>query len=199
MTGTAESTGMRHRAATTVAAVLAPVPLGAALLVFVGWRAADDPLAGAGWGLFAAFFAAALPFGLTYRLRSNRPPGGHANRRRVAYLAVALTSAATGIALMTWLGAPPAVTAATVTMMIGLLASLLVNTQWAISNHTAAAAGGAVILALLVGPVTLTVLIPLVSVVAWARVALGTHTPRQAAAGAALGAAVAAVAFSLLS
>jgi len=188
----------RHRLAAAVASVLAPVPLGVALLAFIGWRSATRPLAGVGWGMLAAFFAAGLPFAITHRLRANRPDGGHASWRRVAYLAVALASATTGIMLLTLLGAPSRVTAATATMMVGLLASLLVNTKWAISNHTAAAAGGAVILSVIVGPLALVVMGPLVAALAWARVALGMHTPSQAAAGIALGAVVAAVVFALL-
>ena len=189
---------LRHRLATAVATVLAPVPLGVALLAFVGWRAAPHPLAGVGWGMLAAFFAAGLPFAITHRLRANRPGGGHASWRRVAYLAIALASAAAGIALLVLLGAPSLVTAATVTMMVGLLSSLLINTRWAISNHTAAAAGGAAILTVMLGPVVLVVLGPLVAAVAWARVALNLHTPGQAAAGVALGATVAAGVFAFL-
>jgi membrane-associated phospholipid phosphatase len=96
------------------------------------------------------------------------------------------------------LGAPSLVTAATVTMMVGLLSSLVVNTRWAVSNHTAAAAGGAAILTVMLGPVVLLVLGPLVAAVAWARVVLNLHTPGQAAAGIALGATVAAGVFALL-
>jgi membrane-associated phospholipid phosphatase len=189
---------LRHRLATLLARVLAPVPLGVALLGFVGWRSASHPLAGVGWGVLAACFAAVLPYGITHRLRAHRPNGGHASWHRVAYLAVALASAATGITLLRVLGAPPRVTAATETMVVGLLASLLVNTKWAISNHTAAAAGGAVILSVMVGPLALVVLAPLVVALAWARVVLHKHTPSQAVAGIALGAAVAAVMFPLL-
>jgi len=189
---------LRHRLATAVATVFAPVPLGVALLAFVGWRSAPQPLTGVGWGMLAAFFAAGLPFAITRRLRADRPGGGHASRRRVAYLAIALASATAGIALLTLLGAPSLVVVATVTMMVGLLAALLVNTKWAISNHTAAAAGGAVILTMMLGPLVLVVLGPLVAAVAWARVALKLHTPSQAAAGIALGTAVAAGVFSLL-
>jgi len=189
---------LRHRLATAVATVFAPVPLGVALLAFVGWRSAPQPLTGVGWGMLAAFFAAGLPFAITRRLRADRPGGGHASRRRVAYLAIALASATAGIALLTLLGAPSLVVVATVTMMVGLLAALLVNTKWAISNHTAAAAGGAVILTMMLGPLVLVVLGPLVAAVAWARVALKLHTPSQAAAGIALGAAVAAGVFTLL-
>jgi len=193
----ANSIALRHRLATAIATVLAPVPLGVALLGFIGWRS-PHPLTGVGWGIFAAFFAAGLPFALTRRLRANRPGGAHASWRRVAYLAIALTSATAGITLLTLLGAPSLITAATATMMVGLLTSLLVNTKWAISNHTAAAAGGAAILTVILGPVVLIVLGPLVAAVAWARVTLNLHTPSQAVAGIALGAAVAAGVFALL-
>ncbi len=189
---------LRHRLATAGATVLAPVPLGVALLAFIGWRSAPHPLAGVGWGMLAAFFAAGLPFAITHRLRANRPGGGHASWRRVAYLAIALASATAGIALLTGLGAPSLVIAATVTMMVGLLSSLVVNARWAISNHTAAAAGGAVILTVMLGPIVLVVLGTCDAAVAWARVTLNLHTPSQAAAGIALGAAVAAGVFTLL-
>lgn len=188
----------RLRLATLVATVLAPVPLGIALLAYVGWHSSANPYVGAAWGLFAAFFAAGLPFAITHRLRTDRPEGGHSHKRRVAYLAIALVCAATGITIMILFGAPPHVAAATVTMMVGLLVSLLINTRWSISNHTSAAAGGAIMLAIMIGPLALAALVPLTALVAWSRVTLQTHTTSQAIAGVALGSVVAAVIFPAL-
>jgi len=54
-----------------------------------------------------------------------------------------------------------------------------------------------VILLLVFGPGAL-VLLPIVPLVGWARVALGDHTPLQTLAGTALGGAVAASTFTLV-
>ena len=82
-------------------------------------------------------------------------------------------------------------------MAVGLRSSLLVTLAWKISIHVAVVAGAVVIVALVFGPVALS-LVPLVLLVGWARVALQDHTPAQALAGAVLGALVAASVFALL-
>jgi membrane-associated phospholipid phosphatase len=97
--------------------------------------------------------------------------------------------------------APRVLTALIAAMAVGLGTSLLVTLVWKISIHVAVVAGAVVILVLVFGRAALG-LVPLVALVAWARVALKDHTPGQVVAGAALGAAlgalVAASVFSLL-
>jgi membrane-associated phospholipid phosphatase len=82
-------------------------------------------------------------------------------------------------------------------MAAGLAASLLVNLFWKLSLHTAVMAGAVAILGVMFGP-PLLVLAPLVGLVGWSRVEVGDHSSAQVAAGAGLGAAVAAVVFVLL-
>jgi membrane-associated phospholipid phosphatase len=73
----------------------------------------------------------------------------------------------------------------------------LVTLAWKISIHVAVVAGAVVIIALVFGVVGVA-LAPTVALVAWARIALRDHTLGHTVAGAALGAAVAMVVFSLL-
>ena len=74
---------------------------------------------------------------------------------------------------------------------------MAITLVWKISVHAAVAAGAVVVLVLAVGPALL-VLAPLVALSAWARVQLEDHTPAQVAGGAAVGATVAGVVFSVL-
>jgi membrane-associated phospholipid phosphatase len=74
----------------------------------------------------------------------------------------------------------------------GLLAA-----WWKLSLHTTAAAGTVAVLVVTFGP-ALVLAVPIVGLVAWARVRLGDHTPAQTLAGAALGGLVATTVFILL-
>jgi hypothetical protein len=93
--------------------------------------------------------------------------------------------------------APRDLVALIVAMGVGLATSLLVTLVWKISIHVAVVAGAVVILVLVLGP-TWIILTPLIVAVGWARVVTRDHTAWQSAAGGALGAAVAAVVFSVL-
>ena len=66
-----------------------------------------------------------------------------------------------------------------------------------VSVHAAVAAGAAVILTLVLGPV-LVISWPLVGAVGWSRVRLRDHTLAQVVAGAVMGACIAATVFSAL-
>jgi membrane-associated phospholipid phosphatase len=78
-----------------------------------------------------------------------------------------------------------------------ILLAMLVTAFWKISIHVAVVAGAVFILVLALGR-PLAVLAPLVALTAWARVALGDHTPAQILAGGALGAIVAGVVFTVV-
>lgn len=181
-----------------VSELLGPVPFGVGLLVGVGAASDDSPWAGAGWGLLGIFFAAVLPYLLTLRLRRDRPRKGHGGRTaRLQYLGVALGSAAAGLLLLALLPAPHQVFAVTLTILVGLLAAVGLNTRWPVSNHTSAAAGGAAMLTILYGS-ELLALYALVAALAWARVVLGRHTVSEAVAGVAVGSVVSAISLSVL-
>jgi membrane-associated phospholipid phosphatase len=82
-------------------------------------------------------------------------------------------------------------------MLAGLATALVVTLWWKLSLHTAAAAGTVAVLVVTFGP-ALVLAVPMVGLVAWARVRLGDHTPAQTLAGAALGGLVATTVFILL-
>ena len=82
-------------------------------------------------------------------------------------------------------------------MFVGLATSPLVTLRWKISIHMAVVAGSVVILALVFEPLFL-LLLGVVVLVGWARVALGDHATAQVIAEAALGAIVAASIFVVL-
>ncbi len=102
-----------------------------------------------------------------------------------------------GLGLLTAAGAPRELVALVAAMLVGLVTSLFVTLFWKLSIHTAVSAGAILILVLVFGR-GFFALAPLVGLVAWARVVSGDHDVGQVLAGAALGATVAGVLFSLL-
>jgi membrane-associated phospholipid phosphatase len=78
-----------------------------------------------------------------------------------------------------------------------LFACTIVTHWWKISLHSAVAGGAAAMLFLLYGPLSL-VLVPVVVLIAWSRVAVGDHTVAQVIAGAVIGPLLGGVVFLLI-
>lgn len=189
----------RKRLARLVTELFAPAPVAGGLLVIVAVHSAGST-AGLWWGLLAAFFAVLLPFLYLLRgVRRKQLTDHHVylRRQRPRPLSIGVVSVLVGLGLMVILGAPRELVALVVAMAVGLALSLLVTLFWKISIHVAVVAGAIVILVLVFGPQCLA-LVPVVFLVGWARVAVGDHTPLQVAAGAVLGATVAAIVFTFL-
>jgi membrane-associated phospholipid phosphatase len=190
-----------HRSglARAVTELLAPANLAVAQLLLVGWQDTPGP-AGLGWGLLAATFCGLLPYGIVIAgVRRRRWTDRHLRARQqrpVPFLA-AIASVLAGLAMLLVLDAPRQLVALVVAMLTGLATTLVVTLWWKLSVHSAAAGGTVAILALVFGP-ALTLALPVVAVVAWARVRLGDHTPAQTLAGAALGGLVATTVFIAL-
>jgi hypothetical protein len=167
-------------------------------VVLIGGHA--DGLAGAGWGLLAALFAAVLPTvfiscGMRRGRWADRNVG--ARRPRLIVLGFITASIAAGLSLLILLGAPRVLTGY-LAFMLGSVALLAVVTVWwKISIHCAVASGSVVILAFGYGPLVLCGY-ALVGLLGWARVAMADHTVAQVAAGALLGAASAALAYAVI-
>jgi membrane-associated phospholipid phosphatase len=175
-------------------------------LLALGWRAAPaagpsgpaDRAEGIGWGLLATLFAAVIPtlfiaYGIRRGRWSDRNVG--ARKARLIVLAFITLSVAVGWGLLVVLRAPR-VLAGYLAFMLGSVALLaLVTTVWKISIHCAVAAGSVTVLAYAYGPAVLAGF-ALVAVVGWARVAMTDHTISQVLAGAVVGAAVAALAYT---
>jgi membrane-associated phospholipid phosphatase len=197
--GSAGRPGHGTGLARAVTEVLAPANLAVAQLLLVGWHSTSGP-AGLGWGLLAATFCGLLPYGIVIAgVHRKRWGDRHLRdrRQRPGPLLTGLASVVAGLAILVVLGAPRELVALVAAMLAGLATALVVTLWWKLSLHTAGAAGTVAILALTFGP-ALTLAIPTVALVAWARVRLGDHTPAQTLAGAALGGLVATTVFILL-
>jgi hypothetical protein len=191
--------GHRTGLARAVTELLAPANLAAVQLLLVGWHSVPGP-AGLGQGLLAATFCSLLPYSIVIAgVRRRRWTDRHlgVRRQRPTPLLAALVSGLAGLAMLLALDTSRPLTALVVAMLTGLTATLVVTLWWKLSVHTAAAGGTVAILALTFGPV-LTLTLPAVALVAWARVHLSDHTPAQTIAGAALGGLVATTVFILL-
>jgi hypothetical protein len=162
----------------------------------IGWHA--DGLAGAGWGLLAALFAAVLPtLFITHGIRHGRWQDRNvgARRPRIVVLAFITASVATGLILLAVLGAPVLLTGYLAFMLVSVAVLALITMAWKISIHCAVALGSVTILALTYGPLVLGGYL-LVGLLGWARVAVRDHTILQAVCGSVLGAAAAALAYA---
>ena len=170
------------------------------IVTVVGVGAHADGLAGAGWGLLAALFAAVLPtvfisYGIRHGRWEDRNVGDR--RPRLVVLAFITASVATGLILLAVLGAPALLTGYLAFMLASVAALAAITLVWKISIHCAVASGSVTILALTYGPPVLCGYL-LVGLLGWARVTVKDHSVAQVAAGSVLGAAAAAVAYALL-
>ncbi|MCD9903211.1 hypothetical protein LUR56_31160 [Streptomyces sp. MT29] len=119
-------------------------------------------------------------------------------QRRLLLIPVIMASVATGIGGMLWLNAPDQMLALVAAMLATLAVLLPITALWKISVHTAVAAGALAILAATYGP-ALWAAAPLIAAIAWSRIELRDHTLAQTIAGAAAGAATAALVFTTVS
>jgi len=164
----------------------------------IGWHA--DGLAGAGWGLLAALFAAVLPtLFITYGIRHGRWDDRNvgARRPRIVVLAFITASVATGLILLAVLGAPALLTGYLAFMLASVAVLAAITLVWKISIHCAVAAGSVTILALVYGPLVFCGYL-LVGLLGWSRVAGRDHTTPQVISGSVLGAAAAFLAYAAI-
>lgn len=196
VTATAAS-GAGQLPARVVTEALAPAVLVAGQLVAVGWHAGAQQGVSRWWGLPAALFAAAVPFGYIIRgVRQGRYANHHIPERRSRRtpLLVGLASVAFGLVLLSLLDAPRELVALLVAGAAGLAVFAAITHWWQISIHTGVAGGTVVVLAGVYGPLGLFA-VPLVALVGWARVRLSAHTRAQVLVGGIVGALVAAAVF----
>jgi membrane-associated phospholipid phosphatase len=192
---TSPATG-RRSPAQLISYLLEPKNWLIATLILIGGHA--DGLAGVGWGLLAAFFAAVLPtlfisHGIRHGRWDDRNVG--ARRPRLIVLAFITTSVAAGLILLVVLGAPGMLTGYLAFMLasVGVLAAI--TTVWKISIHCAVASGSVAILTLTYGLLVLPGYL-LVALLGWSRVAVKDHTTAQVVGGSVLGAAAAVLAYA---
>jgi membrane-associated phospholipid phosphatase len=166
----------------------------------IGVGAHADGLAGAGWGLLAAFFTGVLPtlfisHGIRHGRWEDRNVG--ARRARLIVLAFIMASVATGLILLFTLGAPTVLTGYLAFMLGSVAVLAAITTVWKISIHCAVASGSVAVLALTYGPLVLPAYL-LVALLGWSRVSMRDHTIAQVIGGSVLGAVAAALAYAAL-
>ncbi|WP_433306604.1 phosphoesterase PA-phosphatase [Actinoplanes sp. CA-030573] len=179
--------------------VFAPAVPAAVLPVVIGIHAAG-PVQGLAWGLLASTFCALIPYGMiAVGVRRGRLSDRHIGVReqRTRPLLLGLLSVSVGLTLLVLTAAPRELVALIVASFAGGVVATGINHFWKSSIHTGVLAGSAVVLVLVFGPLLL-VIAPVVAAVGWSRVRLRDHTPAQVIVGAAIGATVAGVVFSLL-
>lgn len=190
----------RRRLARLITEVLAPANVGSIVFLLVAWHSTPTIREALRWGLLTILFTIAIPFAfILWGVRRQRFTDHHIRLReqRPQALAVGIASGLVGLLLLVVLGAPRELIALVVAMAAGLVIALLITFFWKMSIHVASVAGAIAVLVLVFGP-PLVVLVPLLALVGWARVQLNDHTPAQVAIGAAVGASVAGVIFTLL-
>jgi membrane-associated phospholipid phosphatase len=195
-----DQTSPGYRLARAVTEILAPAPVAGGLLVLVAWHSAANPLDALRWAVLAVLFAAVVPMAyIVVGVRRRQLSDRHVRmrRERPLPLMIGVASVVVGVVLLIQAGAPRDLIALEAAMAVGLGSSLLVTLAWKISIHVAVVAGAIVILLLVLGPAAIA-LVPAIALVAWARVVLRDHTVGQTVAGGILGAAVAAIVFSIL-
>jgi membrane-associated phospholipid phosphatase len=198
MAGRQGPSGARRSPAELVTYLLEPKNWLIATVIGVGAHA--DGLAGAGWGLLAAFFTGVLPtlfisYGIRHGRWEDRNVG--ARRARLIVLAFIMASVATGLILLFTLGAPTLLTGYLAFMLASVAVLAVITTVWKISIHCAVASGSVAVLALTYGPVVLPAYL-LVAVLGWSRVSMRDHTIAQVVGGSVLGAVAAALAYAAL-
>lgn len=181
--------GTRARAARVVTEAGAPAVLLLVLPVVVSVVGAPTVAAGFGWGLVAGLFFAVVPYGwVVLGVRAGRITDHHVTRRdqRARVFAVTLASMLVGFAVLGAGGAPRALVAFLLGVVIEVVALLAVSLAWKISVHAWTAAAGVTALVAVFGPWAL-VGWPVVAAVGWSRVRLRQHTVAQVVVGAAVG------------
>jgi membrane-associated phospholipid phosphatase len=182
-----------RRAAALVTTVTSPTLLLAVLYPVVGALAAGP--AGVAWSLVGMLFTVAIPAFIVDRgVRTGRYTDHHLREReqRAVPLGLAALSVAVGVLVLLVAGAPRAITALQVAVLVTVGVATGITLVWKVSFHTAVVAAAAAVLTLLGGPTSalwgLSWLA--VPVVGWARLVLRAHTLAQVLAGLVVGAGV---------
>lgn len=180
--------------------VFAPAPVSLVTLASVAWRFSASPLDALRWIALSVTFVAALPMGwLAWQVRRGNVTDIHVRRReqRGPIIALFLASWAIGVALLALLGAPHTLIATILAGFVTLLVAGAITLRWKVSIHVGVAAGVLAVFTILFGPWVL-VALPLVPLLAWARVRTGDHTPLQTVVGAMVGAISSSLSFALI-
>lgn len=201
VTSTAKSTLGPDRWARIVTEVFSPPVLVLLTTVIVAASAASTVARGIGWALLATLFVGVVPYGvILLGVRAGRI-GDHnitVRSQRVIPMTIAFASAAAAVVILALAGAPRPLIALVIASAVGLASIAAGSTVWKMSIHVGSAAGTVVVLALTLGAWVLLIGVPVLVVIAWARLRLTAHTLRQVIGGGMFGAVIAGVVFTAL-
>lgn len=189
------------RWARVVTEVFSPPVLVLVTTVIVAATSASTVARGIGWALLASLFVGAVPYGVILLGVRAGKIGDHnitVRSQRVVPMTIAFASAVAAVVILALLGAPRPLTALVVASAVGLASIAAGSTVWKMSIHVGSAAGTVVVLAITVGAASLIAGIPVLVLVAWARLRLTAHTLRQVIGGGLFGAVIAGVVFTAL-
>jgi hypothetical protein len=142
-----------HRAAAVITEIFAPSVVIVVLSLSMAWGATGQHLGQTLlWALVVATFSAGLPMVFIVRgARAGRYDTHHINNREARFVPVlvCLGSTAIGLTILLLGNAPQALVAMSLVMLAVLVVTGAITSRWKISLHTAVAAGGVAMLALL--------------------------------------------------
>ncbi len=190
----------QQRVARTLTNVLAPVPVGILALVLIAGRYTASARSAFAWVAVSVLLVTLVPLAyIVYLLRRGEVTDLHLNRReqRPRIILVSLVSWAVALAVLIGFRAPWQLVAFLAAGLLAFVVSGAITLRWKISFHTGVASGVVAVLTLIFGVGTL-VTLPLLAVLAWARVELRDHTAAQVIAGVLVGGGVSGGAYSLL-
>jgi hypothetical protein len=178
------------RTATLISRVATPTLLLAVLYPVVGALAAG--WGGVAWSLVGIVFTVAIPAGIVdLGVRQGRYTDHHLSRReqRAVPLGLSAASVLAGVVVLAVAGAPRAIVALQVAVLVTVLVVTALTLLWKVSLHVAVVGAAACVLTLLGGGWWALSWLA-VPVVGWARLRLTAHTLAQVVVGCALGAGV---------
>ena len=192
--------GRASTLARIVSYVINPVFAGIFIVVFLTFRALEDPVQATKWVSFAILLVAIPPISyvvylvkIGYLVDIFMPD----RKRRIKPMTVIVAWIVISILIMSGLQAPLAIILllAACVVQIGLM--LIITFVLKISFHTAVISAAAAITLLVGGKISL-IVVPLVPLVGWARVHLRRHTRQEVLIGCLIGAIVGALAYFTL-
>lgn len=163
----------------------------ALLLIALAMTSSAGPERGLLWGLLASFFVSAIPYTfIVVSVRKGRLSNRMLTDRRQRHIPnlCAISSAILGWVILAVTHAPGPVVAFTASAILSQVVVSLTALVWKMSLHLSTAGGIASLIALLAGPWTLLVSLPVVALIAASRLLLREHTPAQVIVGAVVGA-----------